>query len=135
MAWNAKGRIWSSFDGDKDLVDLEMDKRCCRSYEHEDLGPGPGQDWWEHRYDLLPNHVPLPQAFGTLDTVARLQYRKGLLGNETGRGDRGPMAIYIGHFSHWYEWGCMLYARFIIDHPPQDAHEAAQLYNAFGTSA
>jgi len=40
-----------------------------------------------------------------------------------------PMARYIGHFSHWYEWGCMLYARFIIDHPPEDPHEAAQLHN------
>ena len=39
------------------------------------------------------------------------------------------MARYIGHFSHWYEWGCMLYARFIVDNPPEDAHEAAQLYN------
>ncbi len=41
------------------------------------------------------------------------------------------MARYIGHFSHWYEWGCMLYARFIVDPEPRpdDPHEAAQLYN------
>jgi len=40
-----------------------------------------------------------------------------------------PQATFIGHFSHWYEWGCMLYARFIIDEPPKDAHEAVALYN------
>ena len=72
----------------------------------------------------------LPQAFGTLDTVATFAnienvYRamKRVVEEEF------PMARYIGHFSHWYEWGAMLYARFIIDNPPQDAHEAAQLYN------
>lgn len=122
------------FDGDKDLVDLEMDKalKICRSYEHEDLGPGPGQDWWDHRYDFFfPNHMfRLPQAFGTLDTVATFaNIEKVYWAMKRVVETEFPMAIYIGHFSHWYEWGCMLYARFIIDHPPQDAHEAAQLYN------
>ena len=36
---------------------------------------------------------------------------------------------FIGHFSHWYDWGCMLYARFIIEEPPQDPNEAVALYN------
>jgi alkyldihydroxyacetonephosphate synthase len=40
-----------------------------------------------------------------------------------------PQDTFIGHFSHWYEWGCMLYARFIIDDPPKDPHEAVALYN------
>lgn len=122
------------FDGDKDLVDLEMEKalKICRSYEHEDLGTKPGEDWWEHRYDFFfPNHMfRLPQAFGTLDTVATFaNIEKVYWAMKQVVETRFPMARYIGHFSHWYEWGCMLYARFIVDHPPQDAHEAAQLYN------
>ncbi len=122
------------FDGDKDLVDLQMEKalKICRSQEHEDLGPKPGEDWWNHRYDFFfPNHMfRLPQAFGTLDTVATFaNIEKVYWAMKQVVETRFPMARYIGHFSHWYEWGCMLYARFIIDHPPQDAHEAAQLYN------
>lgn len=121
-------------DGDRDLVDLEMEKAIaiCRSHPHEDLGSEPGESWWEHRYDFFfPNHMfRLPQAFGTLDTVATFTnienvYRAMKCVVE----ERFPMARYIGHFSHWYEWGCMLYARFIIEHPPEDAHEAVQLYN------
>lgn len=122
------------FDGDKDLVDLQMEKalKICRSQEHEDLGTKPGEDWWNHRYDFFfPNHMfRLPQAFGTLDTVATFaNIEKVYWAMKEVVESRFPMARYIGHFSHWYEWGCMLYARFIIDHPPQDAHEAAQLYN------
>ena len=41
-----------------------------------------------------------------------------------------PQAKFIAHFSHWYEWGCMVYDRFIIDNPPQDPHEALRLHNA-----
>jgi alkyldihydroxyacetonephosphate synthase len=122
------------FDGDSDMVELEMRKALaiCRAIPHEDLGPKLGEDWWEHRYDFFfPNHMfHLPQAFGTLDTVATFAdienvYRamKGVIEGQF------PMARYIGHFSHWYEWGCMLYARFIVDSPPEDPHEAAQLYN------
>ena len=122
------------FDGDQDLVDLEMNKALaiCRSFPHEDLGTKLGEDWWEHRYDFFfPNHMfHLPQAFGTLDTVATFAnienvYRAMKRVIE----EQFPMARYIGHFSHWYEWGCMLYARFIIDQAPDDPHKAAQLYN------
>ena len=42
-----------------------------------------------------------------------------------------PQARFIGHFSHWYEWGCMLYARFIFEGEdvPKDPREATALYN------
>jgi alkyldihydroxyacetonephosphate synthase len=36
---------------------------------------------------------------------------------------------YTGHFSHWFPWGVMLYDRFVINNPPQDAHEALALHN------
>lgn len=122
------------FDGDAGLVDLEMKKALaiCQALPHEDLGTKLGEDWWEHRYDFFfPNHMfHLPQAFGTLDTVATFAnienvYRAMKRVIE----EQFPMARYIGHFSHWYEWGAMLYARFIVDQAPDDAHEAAQLYN------
>ena len=31
---------------------------------------------------------------------------------------------FISHSSHWYDWGCMNYSRFIIDDPPEDPEEA-----------
>ena len=43
-----------------------------------------------------------------------------------------PQARFIAHFSHWYEWGCMIYDRFIVDGKdvPADPHEALRLHNA-----
>jgi alkyldihydroxyacetonephosphate synthase len=122
------------FDGDKDLVDLEMQKALaiCRSQPHEDLGREPGESWWNHRDDFFfPNHMfRLPQAFGTLDTVATFtNIEKVYWAMKNVVEEHFPEARFIGHFSHWYEWGCMLYARFIIEEAPQDPHEAALLYN------
>ena len=75
----------------------------------------------------------VPQAFGTLDTVADFAHienvywaMKKVVNTEF------PDARFIGHFSHWYDWGCMLYARFIFpgDKVPPNEREAAALYNA-----
>ena len=122
------------FDGDKEMVDLEMKKalEICRRQEHDDLGQEPGESWWEHRYDFFfPNHMfRLPQAFGTLDTVATFSnIEKVYWAMKEVVEKEFPEARYIGHFSHWYEWGAMLYARFIVEQPPEDPHEAALLYN------
>ena len=42
-----------------------------------------------------------------------------------------PGTKFIAHFSHWYEWGCMMYDRFIVDpaYVPEDPAEAMSLYN------
>ena len=36
---------------------------------------------------------------------------------------------FIAHFSHWYEWGTIMYDRFIMDNPPSDPEEVFQLHN------
>ena len=36
---------------------------------------------------------------------------------------------FISHSSHWYDWGCMNYSRFIIDNPPEDKEECIRLHN------
>lgn len=122
------------FDGDADSVerDLAKARALCRRQPHEDLGAELGQTWWEHRYKFFypPYMFHLPQAFGTLDTVATFDKIEKVYGamkqavNET-----APEAAFIGHFSHWYEWGCMLYARFIVESPPWDPDEATLYYN------
>jgi len=122
------------FDGPEKMVDLQLEEACkiCRAQEHEDLGTEAGQSWWDHRYKFFypPYMFHLPQAFGTLDTVATFaNIEKVYWAMKNVVQDNFPQATFIGHFSHWYDWGCMLYARFIIDEPPKDPGEAVALYN------
>ncbi len=42
---------------------------------------------------------------------------------------------FIGHFSHWFHWWVMLYSRFIIDEPPEEAQEALRLHNRIWNTA
>jgi len=122
------------FDGPEKIVDLQLEEACkiCRAQEHEDLGTEAGQNWWDNRYKFFypPYMFHIPQAFGTLDTVATFaNIEKVYWAMKNVVQDNFPQATFIGHFSHWYDWGCMLYARFIIDDPPQDPNEAVALYN------
>jgi len=123
-----------AFDGQEDIVDLEMKYACaiCGKLKAEDLGNEMGQLWWDHRYKFFypPYMFQMPQAFGTLDTVATFSNIENVYwAMKKTVTENFPQAVFIGHFSHWYEWGCMLYARFIIDSPPRDPHKAVALYN------
>jgi alkyldihydroxyacetonephosphate synthase len=122
------------FDGPEEMVDLEMKHACniCMGPNTEDLGTEMGQAWWDNRYKFFypPYMFQLPQAFGTLDTVATFSKIENVYwAMKNVVNENFPQAKFIGHFSHWYEWGCMLYARFIIDNPPEDPQEAIALYN------
>ncbi len=122
------------FDGPEAVVDLELAQACeiCRKQKHEDLGTELGQAWWDHRYKFFypPYMFHLPQAFGTLDTVATFSNIENVYwAMKNTVQENFPEATFIGHFSHWYEWGAMLYARFIVENPPQDPHEATLYYN------
>ncbi len=122
------------FDGPQKMVELEVQLACdiCRREKSEDLGAEMGQTWWDHRYKFFypPYMFQLPQAFGTLDTVATFANIENVYwAMKNTVAANFPQATFIGHFSHWYEWGCMLYARFIIDAPPEDPPAAAALYN------
>lgn len=122
------------FDGPEKIVDLELEEACaiCAKTASEDLGTEAGQNWWDHRYKFFypPFMFHIPQAFGTLDTVATFaNIEKVYWAMKNVVEKNFPQATFIGHFSHWYDWGCMLYARFIIDEPPKDPNEAVALYN------
>lgn len=122
------------FDGPEKIVDLEMEEACkiCEKTSKEDLGTEAGQSWWKNRYKFFypPYMFQLPQAFGTLDTVATFANIENVYwAMKNVVKENFPQAAFIGHFSHWYDWGCMLYARFIIEEPPQDPNEAVALYN------
>ena len=58
----------------------------------------------------------------TFDKIEQLYYAKKRTIEE---GFADWNARYIAHFSHWFPWGVMVYDRFVIDEPPQDADRGA----------
>ncbi len=114
-----------AFDGKEKIVDLQHGyaKKIAKDMNGEDLGTETGEEWWLHRYKFFfpPYVFSLPQAFGTCDTVATYRDIEKIYSDMKITVESNyPQARFIGHFSHWFMWGCMLYARFIVDNPPQD---------------
>ena len=123
------------FDGNKEMVNLQLKnaKIIADDENGEDLGYEMGEQWWKNKYKFFypPYMYRMPQCFGTLDTVATYSKIEGVYwALKEVIEKKYPQARYIGHFSHWFDWGCMLYARFIIDNPPKDPHEALYLHNS-----
>ncbi len=121
-------------EGMTEIVDIEerIILETCAKYEAQDLGHEYGEKWWDSRVTFFyPGHaLDLPKMYGTLDTVATYDnIEKIYHAKKKAIADNFEGVRYIAHFSHWYEWGCMIYDRFIMDHPPEDAVECIQLHN------
>ncbi len=104
----------------------------CGRYGANDLGGDYGEKWWKQRIDFFyPGHImDIPQMFGTMDTIATYSnIEKVYWAMKEAIETNFPMARFIAHFSHWYEWGVMVYDRFIVDDPPKDPKEALRLHN------
>jgi alkyldihydroxyacetonephosphate synthase len=130
------------FDGDADLAALQERKalEICTSLGAQDVGREPGERWWAHRYDFYypPKSLKLPWMYGTTETISTYDKIEKIYWAQKQAVENGYKAHnlrYIGHFSHWFHWGVMLYARFIIEQPPQDAAEALQLHNRVWNTA
>jgi alkyldihydroxyacetonephosphate synthase len=100
----------------------------------QDLGRERGERWWEHRYDFYypPHGLKLPWMYGTTETVTTYDKIEALYWAQKTAVEETYQdwnVRYIGHFSHWFHWGAMLYSRFIVEQPPQDAQEALRLHN------
>lgn len=130
------------FDGDADLAALQEKKalEICQELGARDLGREPGEKWWNHRYDFYypPQSLKLPWMYGTTETVTTYDKIENLYWSiksavETNYSDWN--VSFIGHFSHWFHWGVMLYSRFIIEEPPEDAQEALRLHNRVWNTA
>ena len=123
-----------AYEGVKEMVEVEEKilLEIFAKYNADDLGSEYGEKWWKEKITFFyPGHMmDLPQCFGTMDTIAPYgtiekiywEMKKAIETNF-------PQARFIAHFSHWYEWGCMIYDRFIIDDVPQDPQEAFRLHN------
>ena len=121
-------------EGLHEIVDIEERKiiEITKKYEAQDLGSEYGEKWWKNRVTFFyPGHaLDLPKMYGTLDTVANYDnIQKIYWARKKAIEENFEGVSYIAHFSHWYEWGCMIYDRFIMDNPPQDAEECMSLHN------
>lgn len=130
------------FDGDPDIAALQEKKalEICTRLGARDLGREPGEKWWEHRYDFYypPKSLHLPSMYGTTETVTTYDQIEKLYWAEKKAVEEGFAEWnikFIGHFSHWFHWGVMVYSRFIIEEPPADAQEALQLHNRVWNAA
>lgn len=100
-------------------------------YGAEDLGSEYGEKWWKEKITFFyPGHaLDLPWMFGTMDSIAPFdKIEKIYWAMKNAVESNFPMARFIAHFSHWYEWGAMIYDRFIVEEPPQDPVEALRLH-------
>jgi alkyldihydroxyacetonephosphate synthase len=130
------------FDGDPEIAALQEKKalEICFAAGARDLGREPGEKWWNHRYDFYypPHNLKMPWMYGTTETVAtydkieKIYWAQKKAVEET-YADWG--ITYIGHFSHWFHWGTMVYSRFIVERPPKDATEALRLHNRIWNTA
>ncbi|MGD8585160.1 MAG: FAD-binding oxidoreductase [Chloroflexota bacterium] len=130
------------FDGDADISALQERKamEICTDLGATDLGREPGERWWAQRYDFYypPQNLKLPWMYGTTETVTTYDKIENLYWSEKKAVEEGYPEWdiqFIGHFSHWFHWGVMLYCRFIIENPPEDAQEALQLHNRIWNTA
>lgn len=127
------------FDGEyPELVELEAQiaARVCREMGGTELSPSIGATWWERRYVFYyPPYAPeLPSIWGTIDVVADFEHIEAVY-DETTKAIRAacPPEYNLSlntHFSHWYEWGSMIYARMKVPTGPAKLDEAKALHDA-----
>ncbi|WP_276358367.1 FAD-binding oxidoreductase [Cohnella caldifontis] len=106
----------------------------CRSHGGTDLGEAPGLYWWNHRYDFYrpPLQPSYPMLYGTVESVTTFKNIHSLYDEKKALIEQKYKewnAEYMAHMSHWYPWGVMIYDRFYIKEPPQDAQEVFRLHN------
>lgn len=120
-------------EGSADIVELEEKHmlEICAKYGAEDLGSEYGEKWWDSRLTFFyPDKcLDFPLLYGTMDTVATYSNIEKIYWAMKEAVEQFEGVRFIAHFSHWYEWGCMMYDRFIMDNPPADPEEAFRLHN------
>lgn len=109
--------------------------KVCKQFGGKDLGPKPAETWWEKRYVFYyPPFAPeLPSIWCTMDVVADFEhisavYDKVTAAMQSAVDPKWKLSL-VTHFSHWYEWGSMIYPRFKIPTGPDDYEAAMALHD------
>jgi alkyldihydroxyacetonephosphate synthase len=108
-------------EGEPALVDAELAgvAELARAHAGVELDPELARRWWDRRYDFYapPHHPELPAIWGTVDVVAtyaRIDAVHAAL-QEAVRDRYAGIGLKLRiHYSHWYAWGTMIYARFLV---------------------
>jgi alkyldihydroxyacetonephosphate synthase len=116
------------FEGNAAVVAAERESmlEVIRAHQGQVLDGKLGQVWWDHRYDFYgPPHAPeLPAVWGTIDVVttySRLLPTYHALQEAVARQHEGRGLKLRTHLSHWYPWGAMIYARFVLPDGGEDS--------------
>jgi alkyldihydroxyacetonephosphate synthase len=116
------------FEGDAAVVAAERESmlKHVRAHGASVLDGDLGEIWWNHRYDFyVPPHAPeLPSVWGTIDVVAtyaRLLPTYNALQEAVAKPYAARGLKLRSHLSHWYQWGAMIYARFVMPDGGPDA--------------
>lgn len=130
-----------AYEGVTEMVDVEEKilLETFAKYGAEDLGSEYGEKWWKEKITFFyPGHaLDLPKLYGTMDTIAPYgKIDKIYYAMKEAIETKFPFAKFIAHFSHWYEWGAMMYDRFIIEPEfvPEDPVEALRLHQEIWTT-
>jgi alkyldihydroxyacetonephosphate synthase len=118
------------FEGEPDAVAVErartIELACAESAR--ELDPALAERWWDRRYDFYkpPHHPELPAVWGTIDVVATYA-RIGAVHRALETAVRDAYAAdglqLRMHYSHWYRWGTMIYARFLVPEGDLELHD------------
>jgi alkyldihydroxyacetonephosphate synthase len=124
------------FEGPRALADTEarIALDLADAYGARVIDPVVAQHWWDHRYDFYnPPHMPtLPSMWGTIEIVGLYRDIDGIydgLREEMTRRYADVNMRFAIHLSHWYDWGTMLYGRFVVPEAPADTSAAAELHD------
>lgn len=135
IGFEKKGSFMNlTLEGLSRIVDIEEQivLEIAEKYGAQYLGKEYGEKWFDNRITFFyPGYIMNnPQMFGTLDTCATYDnIEKIYRAMKSAVEDNFEGVRFISHSSHWYDWGCMNYSRFIIDNPPGDPEEAVRLHN------
>ena len=118
------------FEGEPATVAVEGARtiELARAEGARELDPALAERWWDRRYDFYkpPHHPELPAVWGTIDVVATYT-RIGAVHRalETAVRERhAPDGLSLRmHYSHWYRWGTMIYARFLVPEGDLELHD------------
>ena len=134
IGFEKKGSFMNlTLEGIKDIVDVEekIVLGIAEKYGAEYLGTEYGEKWFANRITFFyPGYMMNnPQMFGTIDTTSTYDKIEEIYWAMKEAVEAFPGVRFISHSSHWYDWGCMNYSRFIMDSPPEDPSEILRLHN------
>lgn len=130
------------FDGKRELIDTQ--ERLCvdiiKAKGGEELGREPGENWWQNRFKFYYppfNLEAQPVIHGVFDTCASFENILKIFYGQKEMVERDFKewdVTYMGHFSHWYDYGTTLYPTFIVHKPPEDVEELLHLNHRIWTA-